>query len=346
MIIPLLLLLILIVFPSKLSKENLSQSYLSISSTQAIKGIFVVTIFFSHFCSYVDLSLWYDVSLQKYCSFLGQLMVAPFLLYSGFGIFESLKKKGLNYIKAFPKKRILKTWLHFNFAVILYLLLDFAIENHVSISQFLLSLIAWESIGNSNWFIFAILYTYLATYAGLVLFKGNLQKSLIFIVMMSLAYIVIVFQFKKQGYWVDTILAFPLGCTISLYKKQFEILINKQFFVIGGGMLCSALLLFSKIKIIPGYFINSQIALFSFSLLIIFVSLKIQLNSKILNWFGRQVFGIYILQRLPMNFFSFLGLNKSNVYLFFFICFTSTLILSTLFSKWNHFFDRIFLRIN
>lgn len=345
MIVPLLFLFLVVVLSAKFFRKSLLQSYNSIPQTQAIKGIFVITIFFSHFCSYVNLNMWYDTPLQKYCSFLGQLMVAPFLFYSGYGIFESLKQKGLAYIGTFPQKRILKTLLHFDFAVVLYLILDFAIGKQLTVSQFMLSLIAWESIGNSNWFIFAILCAYLFTYLGFICFRGNLKKSLALITLMSLIYIVAVWHFKKQGYWVDTILAFPLGAAFSIYKNRFEALVSRKF-IIGGGMLSCALLLFSKMHFIPGYFINSQIALISFSLLIIFISLRIQLNSRILTWFGSQVFGIYILQRLPMNFFTFLGWNRSNIYLFFVVSFVLTLLLSVLFSKWNSFFDKTFLRVH
>ncbi len=346
MIIPFLLLFLGVILSVKFSRKPLLQSYNSIPQTQAIKGIFVITIFFSHFCSYVNLNLWYDIPLQKYCSFFGQLMVVPFLFYSGYGIFESLKQKGCAYIGTFPQKRILKTLLHFDFAVFLYLIMDLAIGKQLTVSQFMLSLIGWESIGNSNWFIFAILCVYLFTYLGFICFRGNPQKTLTLIALMSFIYIMVVWYFKKQGYWVDTILAFPLGASFSIYKNRFEALVSRKFIIIGGGMLSCALLLFSKMHFIPGYFINSQIALLSFSLLIIFISLQIQLSSKILTWFGYQVFGIYILQRLPMNFFSFLGWNKSNVYLFFVVCFVSTLFLSVLFSKVNSFFDKTFLREN
>ena len=81
----------------------------SIEHTQAIKGFFVITIFLSHFSSYVHLETWYDKPLKIYCSLFAQLMVAPFLFYSGFGIFESVKNKGSAYIQTFPKKRFLKT---------------------------------------------------------------------------------------------------------------------------------------------------------------------------------------------------------------------------------------------
>ena len=324
------------------SKTPAVQSYMSIPQTQAIKGFFVVTIFFSHFCSYVHFDTWYDSVMQEYCAFLGQLMVAPFLFYSGYGIFESVKKKGVGYVRSLPKKRILKVLLHFDFAVLMFLLLDLIIGRPVSLSEFALSLVAWESIGNSNWFIFAILCAYAFAYVGLSMFKGKLLPSLFFITSLSLVYIFVVYRFKS-GYWIDTILAFPLGCTLSLFKEKFDVVVRKKFVALVGGMLSIFVLLFAKSGTIPSSFVNSQIALVSFSSFIVFFSLLVRINSRVLTWFGAYVFELYILQRIPMNFLAHSGFNEKNIYLFFIISFACTLLLSVLFSKWNKFFDSTFL---
>ena len=336
-----ILLFFLILRTTRFNFTNLN-SALSISHTQSIKGIFVITIFFSHYCSYVNLEQWYDKLLQSYCEFLGQLMVVPFLFYSGFGIFESVKNKGLNYIKSFPQKRILKTLIHFDFAIILFLLLDLFIKRPISISNLLLSLIAWEDIGNSNWFIFAILNAYTFAFIGLSLFKGKLKHSLFFIITMSLVYIALVSQFKAT-HWFDTFLAFPLGCTFSVYKEKIDSIMHNRIATLSGAILCIFILLFIKYAFIPLTFISSQIALLAFSTTIVFLSLHFYINSKILDWFGANVFGIYILQRIPMNYFSYLHLNDYSIYLFFVICFICTMALTILFSMWNNLFDKIFL---
>ena len=342
MIIALLALFLFLVIGVSFEREPSAEHALSIPQTQAIKGFFVVTIFFSHFCSYIHFDAWYDSVMQKYCSFLGQLMVAPFLFYSGFGIFESVKIKGAGYVKSLPKKRILKVLLHFDFAVLLFLLLDFIIDRPVSLSEFAMSLAAWESIGNSNWFIFAILCAYIFAFAGLSLFKCKLMPSLFFITALSLVYIVVVYRFKS-GYWIDTILAFPLGCALSLFKDKFNAIVGRKFVALGGGMLSILVLLFAKNGTIPSSFVNSQITLVAFSSFIVFFSLLLRLNSRVLTWFGAYVFELYILQRIPMNFLAHVGFNEENIYLFFVISFVSTLLLSVLFSKWNKFFDFVFL---
>lgn len=338
MTIFLALLFVLILASVKIKTETFAAAC-SVSQTQAIKGIFVITVFFSHFCSYVHIEAWYDKPLQAYCIFLGQLMVAPFLLYSGYGIFESVKKKGDAYIKDFPKKRILKTLIHFDFAVILFLILDLIIERQVSIPDFLLSLTAWESIGNSNWFIFAILCAYIFAFAGLIIFKGNLRKTLFVIIAMSIAYMVVVSQFK-DNYWIDTILAFPMGCSLSLYKGKIDKILHSKIVTLVGGLLSIFVLLSTKAGYLPNSFFISQISLMAFCLAIIFFTLYIRLDgSRILSWFGANVFGIYILQRIPMNLGAYFHWNEGSIYMYFTFCFISTLLLAIAFHKATTFFD-------
>ena len=337
-----LALLFVLILASVKIKTGTFATACSVSQTQSIKGVFVITIFFSHICSYVLLEAWYDKPLQSYCIFLGQLMVAPFLLYSGYGIFESVKKKGEAYIKDFPKKRILKTLIHFDFAVILFLILDLIIERQVSIPVFLLSLTAWKSIGNSNWFIFAILCAYTFAFAGLIIFKGNLGKALFVIIAMSIAYMVVVSQFK-DNYWIDTILAFPIGCSLSLYKDKIDKTLHSKIVTLGGGLLSVFVLLFTKVGYLPISFFISQISLVTFSFAIIFFSLYIRLDGRILNWFGANVFGIYILQRIPMNLGAYFHWNESNIYAYFIFCFVSTLLLAFVFHKVTNYFDSKFL---
>ena len=65
---------------------------LSKERTTMINGIFVVIVLFSHFNSYATS----DIAVDKiyYLFFkIGQLTVTPFLFYSGYGIYESIKNK-------------------------------------------------------------------------------------------------------------------------------------------------------------------------------------------------------------------------------------------------------------
>lgn len=314
----------------RLARDNSAQA-LSVGQTQSIKGIFVVTIFFSHFCPYVTLDKWFDVPMVEYCHWLGQLMVVPFLFYSGYGIFESVKKKGAPYVKDFPKKRILKTLLHFDIAVMMFLLYDvFFAPEYLSLSKILLSLVAWEAVGNSNWFIFAILFAYVSGYLGLLVFRGNLPRTAVLVTILCLLYIVVVSRFKER-YWIDTIMSFPLGCYVSLFKDK--LVVRKHVLWVALVAVSLFALMAAKNGMIPSFYGRTQTAMVAFSLLLVFLSMRVKMESRILSWFGAQVFGIYILQRLPMNFGKYLHWNEQNIYLYFLFCLAVTLLLAVAFNK-------------
>lgn len=146
-----------------------NENFLSRDTTTAIKGIFAIVILFSHTRQYLGPTIMESgMNLNQYntiynisLSLIGQLMVVMFLVYSGYGLVESYKNKKGTYVKGFLKKRVLKTLVHFDIAVILFLIVALILGHEYSAKEFLLSFIGWESIGNSNWFVFDIIILYL-----------------------------------------------------------------------------------------------------------------------------------------------------------------------------------------
>ena len=75
--------------------------YMNLENTNSIKGIFVWLIIFCHKSGYgIKMKYLYI----KILGYFGQKVVSMFLFYSGFGIYESIKKKGKIYIKTIPRK--------------------------------------------------------------------------------------------------------------------------------------------------------------------------------------------------------------------------------------------------
>jgi peptidoglycan/LPS O-acetylase OafA/YrhL len=131
--------------------------------TGSVKGIFAIIIVFSHFRGYVELSNGFiDTSFEWVIGLFGQLMVTLFFFYSGYGILKSYKLKE-DYAKSFFKKRILKTLLHFDLVVMLYVILSFIIKAEYSWVDYVFAWAGWTAVGNSNWFIFVMLSLYVIT---------------------------------------------------------------------------------------------------------------------------------------------------------------------------------------
>lgn len=140
--------------------------------------------------------------------------------YSGYGVMESVKRKGEMYIRAFPAQRILKVLLQFEGAIALFWLYRYVTGTHYGLKKMLLTLVGWDGIGNSNWYIFCILWLYLFTFISFKIFPKNHKKAVIGIGMLSLLYMVVMHKFGKEYWWYDTALCYTYGMLFSLYRKR------------------------------------------------------------------------------------------------------------------------------
>lgn len=318
------------IYNMKLSPlKSFNDRYLSRETTTAIKGIFVFFVFLSHFSQYFPYgadpgSAYY---LIKHNS--GQLIVTMFLFYSGYGIFESVKRKGTDYIKTFPKNRILKTMFHFDCAILLYYIINLILGLKFSLTDYLLSLFGWTSIGNSNWFIFAILVQYVIVYISFIVFRKNNLPAIVAITILTVAYMFVMSKFK-DAYWYNTALCLPLGLWYSYLKDFIEKISMKHnilYFLFLFLSVAAYYVSFTHSKNILFY----EIWMLSFIAIVILITMKVNICNKALIWLGNHVFSIYILQRMPMLIFKKTNVKFNNINLYFILCFGITIILAQLF---------------
>ena len=105
MVLVILPVLVLALYGVKFTGKGIRPDYISRESTQAVKGIFVLLVFLRHYKSCVSLTGALDRPFLKLNNWLGQLIVVLFFFYSGYGVYTSYRKKGVDYTKAIPKKR-------------------------------------------------------------------------------------------------------------------------------------------------------------------------------------------------------------------------------------------------
>ena len=153
--------------------KGFNPNFMSKKHTANVKGIFVLIIFYSHFVTYSTILMSKDFAMLNVRNWLYQLMVAPFLLYSGYGIYESIKKKSQEYVDSMPKNRILKVWLHMAFCVGLFILMDHYLGVKIDPKKAALAFTGWVDFENSNWYIFVILCLYAVSYMAFNIFKKD-----------------------------------------------------------------------------------------------------------------------------------------------------------------------------
>lgn len=314
--------------------------YISKETTTSIKGVFAVLILFSHIKGYLTFETEADKMYASILSHIGQLMVAAFFFYSGYGIFESYKKKQ-NYLEGFVHKRLLKTLVHFDIAVLLFLIESHFICSHYPLQNYLFCWIGWESIGNSNWFIFDILVCY--SIAFVILGKNKWWMHPLFQVVAAVCifWCFLLFARRSQYWWYDTVFCFPAGMVYSHFKISFDKWIKNngiRYYTVLISLLFLFFLLYKNRNFVT-VSINSSV----FCLILVLFTMKVSLNNKFLYWLGINAFSIYILQRLPMNLFAYWGLNSENM-LFAVLSIVAVMMTAPLFTRVTTIVDNRYFR--
>ena len=325
--------------------ESYMTDYMSIEKTMAIKGIFIIIVFFSHFNSYVKFSSPAELEYLKIFKNIGQAMVTLFLFYSGFGVMESIKKKGTAYVNKIPVTRILGTYFRFDIAVLIFIVVRAVSGMTFPVSQYLLSFTGWDSVGNSNWYIFAVVIVYLITFISFEICCRLTKKksanlayylSAVLVTAGCILYVVILRDFKlKKEYWYDTIVCYAFGIWYSLLREKIEKFINKNLvvyllFLIGTTAGTFYFMTNKKMS-----FAHTEHFMLFFVAFVVIMSMRVSFNNKILVWCGKNLFGLYIMQRIPMIIFRSLGVADFNVYVYFVLCVAVTVPVAWLFEKYT-----------
>lgn len=320
---------------------------LSRDCTNSIKGIFILMVFLSHSWGYIhELNSETDLFDRIFISInssIGQLMVVMFLFYSGYGVMHSIVHKGDSYINSIPRKRVLVTLVNFAIAVSVFIILNLILCKDITVSQALLSLIGWESVGNSNWYIFCIICCYAFTYIAFKVARDNHRMGLLILAVLSLGYIYVISRLKGC-WWYDTILCYWAGALFAvLPPKLTSIFENRYWYCLVGSIV-----MFLVFYNLPWnyYALASNISGIFFALTIVLLTMRIQVGNVALQWLGQNLFPLYIYQRLPMILFATIGagwlISYSSV-LYIVLCFATTLGITQVYRsiKGLNYYDRI-----
>ena len=290
-------------------------SALEIRQANVIKGFFILLVFLSHIQPYISQSGYVFKGLDKiFLPFfniaLGQNIVCMFLFYSGYGIQRQIQKKGEEYVRTIPKHRLLNTLLNFDIAVLAFLILAIVLKTQLSPAKIVLAFTGWDSIGNSNWYIFDIIILYGLTYLSQT-FARKPQSQWIVFSILALAFTIFMYC-VKQIWWWDTILCYWAGVTIAFFHDRIFGLLEQHWkrwlavclvaFCISFVCISSIILLGNKGYatwwMMPWFWANLEHV--AFALCIVILTMRFDFKNTCLEWCGRLLFPIYIYQRLPM----------------------------------------------
>ena len=317
---------------AKYCRQGFYPDYLGKEQGNAIKGVFIMLVFIAHALTEIKhcgfgFERPLDRAAQLFHLDMGQLIVAMFLFYSGYGVMTSLMTKGSGYLTTFPKKRILATLLNFDVAVCIFLVVGLLLSRPVVWAKLPLSFIAWDNVGNSNWYIFVILCCYVLFYLVFLVAKNRYLPGALLVAALSLVLMLILRRVKEVPYWYSTVLVFPAGIFYALYAHPLEKMIQRYYWLVLPGLLAMFLILhFVPLPRLHGVTFNVQAIVFA--LLIVVLTMKARIGNKWLLWCGMSLFPLYIYQRLPMSIIRAVAGEAwvcSNANLFIGVCFLLTM---------------------
>lgn len=330
--ISLLLVLVLIcTLGVQIKKNGIHNDYMSRTQTIAIRGIFACIIFASHLRGYITLSNVGDQIYDYILSLIGQCMVSVFFFYSGYGIMSGYKNKE-KYEQSFLQKRLFFTWFHFAVAVVLYDVMNLFLNIRYPLQIQVLSFTGWETIGNSNWFMFDTFLLYIIVWISFKLLSfisknaEEKQKYFSMIVAILTGIMIVILHLVKESWWYDTLLCFPFGILYSRYQEKIDKSLKncKKYLIIG---VFSVFLFVAFYRM--GNFLSYNVCACFFVFVITWFSMKVKVENKILNWLGKNSFYIYIYMRIPMIMLSQVQFFSEHRYIF-----TVFSLIATIFLSW------------
>lgn len=313
----------------RIRKEG-EDNFMSPKNTKALKGLFVLLVILQHLSEYKPALNGLSSNIyNKFQFYFGQNIVALFLFLSGFGIASRILSGGGVYLRTFPQKRIAKVLIDFEVAVFLYLVMNILLRRHYPISKILLSCVGWEQIGNSNWYIFVTLVMYILIYVIFSIIRNQNLGILIFFGC-NVLYIWLFHTFElRPDYFYNTALCFGAGMV-------FKLIYPYLFKVIQNSIVYASLLI--GIPVLTYYLLRYNYIIWIFNLIAIFMAVwiclfnyRFKVDNPVLDFFGDRIFGIYILQRIPMTVLEAVGINVAYIYIP--LCFGMVIIMEHIYAK-------------
>ena len=322
--------------------------FLTKEATASVNGVFIIIVFISHLRTYMEVA----PAIEKIMSLISQLMVTTFLFYSGYGVMESIRAKGMDYVKSIPKKRVLGVFAIFIPAVLLFAVMDLLLGIPFTIKQFALSLVAWLNLGNSNWYIFVIICLYILTWLSWIIadkitakFDGPEKITLrnetgMTALFTSAILLIAVLLFTTPDYYYNTISAYLFGVFFSQNKDgilkfcgfnkdgKVEGILGVTRYIM-TVLFCVLVTYLIRTYAVgqfktPGFLVASVL----FCLGIVLISYLIPFPDIVFRWFGEHLFEIYILMRIPMISLLFIPYLSKGGLTYAIICFILTILLA------------------
>ncbi len=305
-------------------------AYVTRERTCMINGFFIWVVFISHLSGY-RVDVWAgDALALSLVRQLGQCCVATFFFFSGFGIMTQLCRGG--YCKRLIVNRLPFLLLSMVMAVSVFLLVQSFYGLGFPLSRILLSFIGWSSVGNSNWFIFVTLVSYILIAMSYTLFHKRGMQAVAWCATALFVGLVVALRLAgKEIHWYNTCLCVPAGMLFALWREKVEELIQRSRIPAWclGMVLIPVSLLMYHLLLRKAYLTNFPAVTFAFGVMLVFSCISLKRSPRFLCWSGGAgLFFLYIFQRIPMMIGVRAGWNTDSPFFYQLFCVVATLVIA------------------
>jgi len=187
-------------------------------TTDYLKGIAAIFIMLGHF---IEGCPWYILIF-----FSGNLWVALFFFFSGYGLEYSYSNKK-DYLNKFIPKKLFSVYVPFFIAETVYTVTWCIINHEFNAVNFVLGCFGAVLKNTTLWYVSEIIVIYALFYAEKKLFKNN-KKSVLFWIIAFLAFMIFG-VFKDIGpWWYVSTFAFFMGYYFNELKNVYEYILKNK----------------------------------------------------------------------------------------------------------------------
>ena len=296
------------------NKTGLNRDYLSIETTQAMRGVMILDVVLFHFClDYLNV----NQKLLSVCQ--GDDAVKIFFFLSGYGLVYSVKHKGNAYLKGFFSHRLVKIAIPLVIAAIPHIFLF----KHAGVyylantpltlkTMFELFFHNGYTIVYNAWYVVELIVLYVAFYISFKIAKGDFERGVNITVLLTvLCMIGFYMLYLKQSWlhmWYFSTWAFAFGVIWSAKEEQIFKFIQKHFNLI----FCVSILMVSFLAIFrreimfqfssDNYIMSKSMILGPFIVFGIIVgSMKFKLGCPVWKFLGKISYELFLIHGIFYN---------------------------------------------
>ena len=311
----------------KVKLFNYNKDYLSRENTNCLKGIFAFCVILHHLSQNVHI---YDYSVvASIFQFMGYLSVAVFFFFSGYGLVFSYDKR-TDYIKLFPKSRLLDFYFKYLVIIAIYFIYDIIFGVEISLDILLKTFFFGGTIVANGWYFQTLLVVYLLFFLIFKLFK-NTNTQIFAYGLGLICFCVLTVYLNIDLIVIECVFCVLFGMLWARKKEKIDKLFfgnRKSFFYFCVVLMCFSFTLVLWNIINVGYlvvlFIKFLSAIF-FVIMVCFIANYINLKNKLTVFLGNYFLELYAFHGMFIKLFRNVFLIK-NDYIIIVLVISSSLV--------------------